>query len=309
MLQWFARYDTIKFEYIVVFVYETLLSFFCIGAIILRNKTAKNCAILQQFFACFAIFIHWAGENMHYKYQDLQELLESESGNTKKELLQEKITPETGNKSEKKRKARFNKTLKVLYKQASQVELTSFVEEMDVLAKWEEKSRQKGEKNTRFFVFFEDAILGAYYRYYHSKKAAWSMISNGLFFICSAVLPVVGATMLQFATAETVSPLALTGLVLASVIVLAWLFANTYKKWHELCDHRETWVRHSVCYGRLRLALSRFVVSRQEEKDYEILVSSTFEILEQNYDQFLQNLSTHGVAKSEAINSREKGTP
>ena len=234
---------------------------------------------------------------MHYDYKELQNIITGKGINEPIQIDVKKGKANTESKYfENCRKNEFT------------VELTGLIESLNILETWGLNKKSGKYEDKSFFVFFQDAILGAYFRYYHSKKAAWSIRRNVLFFVCSAILPVVAAVVLQIATAGNSTPIAMTGLILTGGIALVWVFSSVYTKWHDLCDHRETWVRHSVCYGRLRLALSCFVISGRQDKDYEELVNATFRILQQNYDQFMQNMCDNGVAKCDSISFPTKET-
>lgn len=252
---------------------------------------------------------------MHYTYEDFSAILQDENLENEPNSPQASTEAQKAGKTENPKKEavqigwweQYEQHIQVEAKKEVLVELSGLEEGLKILEEWENTNVHVGKENTRFSRFFQDAVLGAYYRYRCSKRTAWSPVRNLLFSLCSAVLPVVAAVVLQFATAGNATPLTLTGLILTSCIVLVWVFSFAYKNWYELRAHRETWVRHSVCYGRLRLALSRFVVSQQAKEDYETLVSATFEILQRNYDQFLQNMSANGVEKGGGKGAQEKG--
>lgn len=292
------------------FTYKSLLSFFDVNAIIFCEKLIimlPLCSIIREKLP---IMCGLKGEFMHYTYQEISTFLadKTDAAQASAEVQKdgktgcpEKEAAQVGSWKQCKQHIKAEAKKEVL------VELSGLQEGLDILEKWEDKNMHYEDERARFSRFFQDAILGAFYRYRCSKRTAWSPVRNLLFYLCSAVLPVVAAVVLQFATAGNATPFTLMGLILTSCIVLVWVFSFVYKNWYELCAHRETWVRHSVCYGRLRLALNRFVVSRQTKEDYETLVSATFEILHRNYDQFLQNLSTNGVAKGGGKGAQEKG--
>ncbi len=149
-------------------------------------------------------------------------------------------------------------------------------------------------QDERFFVFYQDAVLGAYDRFQSSKSKAWSKSRNLILLFCSAVLPVLAAFVLQLVSGGK-DLLASTGVAGLSVVIAVWLFSQIYSGWQEFNAYRETWVRHSACYGRLRLALSRFLLSPRSSEDYNAFVTGTFCILEQNYEQFVLNLSKKGA--------------
>lgn len=173
------------------------------------------------------------------------------------------------------------------------IDLASLLSDMARLAAY-----YPSGKEDPFFVFFQDALLGAYYRFCHAKQKAWSKPRNILSFICSATVSVLVTIILQLVTSYTNAQLSSNSLILAiSIIAVVWAVSNVYTRWQNLRSYRETWTRHSACYGRLRLALSKFLLSPQSDDDYQAFKEETFSILEQNYDQFVSNLSSNGLAK------------
>ncbi len=172
------------------------------------------------------------------------------------------------------------------------VDVSSLWEDLVTLKEWITSTPLV--QNERFFVFFQDAVLGAYGRFQNSKSKAWSKSRNLILLFCSAALPVLAAFVLQIVS-DGEDLLASTGVVGLSVVIAIWLFSQIYSGWQEFNAYRETWVRHSACYGRLRLALSRFLLSPRSSVDYNAFVTETFCILEQNYEQFVLNLSKKGA--------------
>jgi len=172
------------------------------------------------------------------------------------------------------------------------VDAFSLWEDLVALKKWVTSTPLVQDE--RFFVFFQDAVLGAYDRFQSSKSKAWSKSRNLILLFCSAVLPVLAAYVLQLVS-NGEDLLASTGVVGLSVVIAVWLFSQIYSGWQEFNAYRETWVRHSACYGRLRLALSRFLLSPRSSEDYNAFIRGTFCILEQNYEQFVLNLSKKGA--------------
>lgn len=153
-------------------------------------------------------------------------------------------------------------------------------------------------KNCRQFIsYYQDAVLGAYCRYRDSKAKAWSKKRNILVILSSALVPVLASLALQFVTVSDKTLLTSTGLIIACAIAAIWLGLHVYSEMQSINSYRETWVRHSACYGRLRLALSRFLTSKRDEDSYWELVENTFSVLDQNYSQFVLNLSASGLAE------------
>lgn len=179
------------------------------------------------------------------------------------------------------------------------IEWASLQKDLDIFHKWcnEAASANLKKESACFSSFFEDALLGAYIRYYKSKKKAWSngrMIGR---FLCALIAPVLAAGILSVITAGIEIPLMPVGFLGAGIVVLIWLSTSIYSEIQKKHAYDETWVRHSACYGRLRLALSVFLISSRTEKDFQTLVAKAFSVLEQNYDQFVLNLSQKGMAK------------
>lgn len=247
---------------------------------------------------------------MHYSCLDLEALLaiklncEEKNAELWTKALQENLKNQICRLHFR---SQWKKQIEKGHKKALQVELDGLNEDLNVLGDWVRDNLPEKSTEKNFWEFFQDAILESFFCYSHSKGKAWLLCRNLLFFLCSALLPVVAAIVLQFAMPDNVTSLALAGLILAGCTVFILVFFFAYTKWYELCADRETWVRRSVCYGRLRLALSRFVVSSQGKKDYQTLISATFEILQGNYDVFIQNLSADGAAKDSCKVSQGKG--
>lgn len=164
--------------------------------------------------------------------------------------------------------------------------------------------RNNSDKKKAYYVFFENTMLGAFCRYRKSKTATWDIKKNWKRALCVALSPVlsgvaampVEAVLKRFtenAEAYSVAKVIPVAIVLGTVFCLVQM----YLEWTKNKNDKETWVRHSACYSRLNLALSTFALSAQTEQDYEILVASTHAILEQNLDQFVMNMSAHGMAK------------
>lgn len=193
---------------------------------------------------------------------------------------------------------------------SDEVDFCSLMENMSWLRKWcnegpSGKSTIPQDDKNSFFTFFQDAIIGAYYRYRENKVKAWEWKKVLACLICSAVLPILSAIILNVFTDSSEILLGLSN-VLACAVVAVWILAYVYYEWTNRKNHMETWVRHSACFGRLNLALSRFMLSNHTDEDYQEFISATFAILEQNLDQFAMNLSSNGLAQRVNTNS-EKG--
>lgn len=180
------------------------------------------------------------------------------------------------------------------------MEWASLKEDLDSFHKWCNEAigtENLKKESAHFSPFFGNALLGAYIRYYRSKKKAWSNKNMVIGFLCALIAPVLAAGILSVITAGIEIPLMPVGLLGAGIVVLIWFGTSIYSEIQKKHAYDETWVRHSACYGRLRLALSAFLVSSRTEKDFQTLVAKTFSVLEQNYDQFVLNLSQKGMAK------------
>lgn len=171
-------------------------------------------------------------------------------------------------------------------------------EELECFIKWK-KERGKDENTDRveaFSDFFIKALLKEYTHYSESKRKAWSRVRNALLFVCGAFLPGFAAFLLGFITEGGTEILASVGVAGATVMILAAILSHIYTEWQKLNAHSETWVRHSACYHRLRLALNRFLVSQRDQEAYNYFEAQVFAIMEQNLDQFVLNMSGRGMA-------------
>lgn len=187
--------------------------------------------------------------------------------------------------------------VKIGFKMQEKVEASTLMEDMDAFERWCTEKHIKSADT--FFVFFQDAILSAYCRYVVVKKEAWSSKRNNIMLICSALLPVLSGAILQWISSQTSSSVGITGLLIGIALGIVWLVLYLYYESNKKRAYYETWVRHSICYARLHLALSTFLVSPRSDKEFETFVSSVFAILDQNLDQFALNLSAHGMASRE----------
>lgn len=198
----------------------------------------------------------------------------------------------------------------------SESDFCMMVENLEKLRLWCE-GKQNGsdtiseERKREFLVFFENAIVGAFYRYRKSKKEAWALGKNWVLLIGAAILPVLtsigswGLNLLLscFEDADRSAKVILgNGYgILACVIAAALLVFRVYTKWADNKNDKETWVRHSTCFAHLNMALSGFVLSKKSNDDFELFVKTSHAILTQNLDQFALNLSANGLAKRPEI--------
>lgn len=212
--------------------------------------------------------------------------------------------------------------LKKLAEEEVDLDLTTLLEDMNKFTT-KAKELETGNYSTRnrFSTYFQDTLLGAYYRYRTTKHKAWSA-REILLVSCRPLLVAVliagGSSLLEalFSVAFFSVDMGdskvfhFTGILLSAGVTAAFLFlvglAFLYaiSTMRENRSYRETWVRHSAAYGRLRLALSRFLLSEQKTEDLQELEERTFSILEQDYDQFVANLSGHGMTKHSGTEKR-----
>lgn len=166
---------------------------------------------------------------------------------------------------------------------------------------WSKTYTQTANKSisncSQFISYYQDAVLGAYCRYRNSKAKAWSKKRNVLMILSSALVPVLASLVLQFVTLSDKTLLTSTGLIIACAVAAIWLGLHVYSEMQSINSYRNTWVRHSSCYGRLRLALSRFLTSKRDEDSYWKFVENTFSALDWNYKQFVHNLSSSGLTE------------
>lgn len=186
-----------------------------------------------------------------------------------------------------------------------EADLCMMLEGLTALRQWcTAPTRKDLDKTKAFYKFFESVMVGAFYRYRKSKTATWSIKKNWLKALGIALLPVLSAVVTLIL--EKVDQIAVGKAVpVAFVLVTAFCLIQMYLEWAKNKNDKETWVRHSICYSRLNLALSIFALSKQTEEDYAYLVQRTYAILEQNLDQFALNMSSHGMAKRPDISACE----
>lgn len=152
---------------------------------------------------------------------------------------------------------------------------------------------QKGQQ--AFFVFFRDATHGELCRYLSSKGEAWSWKSTIISVVAAGAPLFFGSAAAFLNITADFSVLLPTAILSLASGVVAFLYV--YSELRKKRDYYETWVRHSACFYRLSLELSRFILSPRSDEDFDTLKEKTFAILSQNLDQFTLNLSGNGLAE------------
>ena len=155
---------------------------------------------------------------------------------------------------------------------------------------------QTDNRRKEFYAFFENAIVGSFCRYRKSKTATWSVKKNWLKVLGIAVVPVLSSLLVLLLDKANQTIIG-NSVPAAAAILIVFSAIQMYLEWAKNKNDKETWVRHSACYERLNLALSRFVLSNKKNDDFQYLMNDTFAILEQNLDQFTLNLSSNGASE------------
>lgn len=217
--------------------------------------------------------------------------------------------------------------LKSQVKDQEMVENLAMLENLKVLEQW-----CAANKEESFFQYFQDSVIGARSRTLHykekawptegdnkqaesaSKKFSWGMVADAIAVGAPVIVPVFAAALNNV---EIVEKVKIDMMQFLAAVVVGAVFSvpvgiikrKNAKRDEAECARRaeekkhkyeETWVRHSLCDSRLRLALSKFATTQQPAKaDFDRLVESTFEILEQNLDQFALNMCPNGMAPRE----------
>lgn len=217
--------------------------------------------------------------------------------------------------------------LKSQVKDQEMVENLAMLENLKVLEQW-----CAANKEEAFFQYFQDAVIGARSRAVHykekvwaakedykqakdaNKKFSWGMVADAIAVGAPVIVPVFVAVLNNV---EIVEKVKIDMMQFLAAVVVGAVFSvpvgiikrRNAKRDEAECARRaeeekhkydETWVRHSLCDSRLRLALSKFAAIQKPDKDdFDRLVKSTFEILEQNLDQFALNLCPNGMAPRE----------
>ena len=221
------------------------------------------------------------------------------------------------------------KTIRENMKKHEQLEYSVMLENLKMLDDWCTKHGK-----TEFFTFFQDSILGAYYRFVHAKRNTWDdevpvkhgtgqcrkkRVRIGWPTILTGAAPIILVFMSELLGMESVHQgFVYAGMATYVVIALSGVVSRAHQESNEQQDqlareeqervkkeeeaqkkkrnYYETWSRHSLCLNRLCLALNKFAVSDQLAADFNELQKDTFEILEQNLDQFAMNVSSKGLA-------------
>lgn len=214
--------------------------------------------------------------------------------------------------------------LKSQVKDQELVEYLAMLENLKVLEQW-----CTANKEEAFFQYFQDAVIGARSRTLHYKEKVWAAkedykqekgankknIGGWLVDVMTAGAPVIvpilavvlnNVKIVEIDMMQFLAAVAVGAVFSVPVGIIKKRNANRDEaervRRAEEAKHKydETWVRHSLCDSRLRLALSKFATIQQPAKaDFDRLVESTFEILEQNLDQFALNMCPNGMAPRE----------
>lgn len=176
----------------------------------------------------------------------------------------------------------------------------------------------KDDHKKDFFEYFQFSIISAFCRFARTKKKAWPEKKDGIMSLCQALIPVFSAGILAAAAAIASSwasnQVVLPGNGMRTIVWIAggcfviasWLAMYLYVARGDKRNYVETWSRHSLCYSRLRLVMSEFLVSAKDDDAYQKLVDNTFAVLHQNLDQFAVNMCPNGMAPREQSGSKEK---
>ncbi len=170
----------------------------------------------------------------------------------------------------------------------------------------EDLHKQAGNdsKKKEFADFFENVLVGAFCRYRTSKKKAWGKWHNVALLLATACVPLISTCLVAWLESGEGYLAGVSTIAISAVLTLGVL-SVAYIEWSKKKNDEETWVRHSVCYGRLNLLLQRYMFSEDKEQAYPLFVESTFAILDQNLDQFALNLSTNGLAERQGLKSEK----
>lgn len=221
--------------------------------------------------------------------------------------------------------ATFKSWIEEQFDKQEMVEFNTMLENLNVLDDW-----CKNNKKTEFFKYFQDTVIGAHCRALHYKKKVWSAknetvnaeyeskkkwwerLFEGATSGAPILLPVVTAIIdhMDIVEIDMIQLLAAAAVGAGISVPLGILKRSKQEKEEaversrraveaEEAKHKydETWIRHTLCDARLRLALAKFATPEHPtNEDYEELVQSTFAILEQNVDQFAVNMCPKGMA-------------
>ena len=195
------------------------------------------------------------------------------------------------------------KLVKSGFNMQEKMEYNSLLQDLASFDEWCIQSKNKTK--ACFFEYFQDAIIGAYYRYIRTKAKAWSKKRIIAMLVCSALLPVISTALLHWLTNDVETFAGVTGFLLGGIWGAFWLVLFVFYGLSTKRAYEETWVRHSLCYTRLHLALSIFLTSERSDESYTTLVSDVFTILEQNVDQFALNMNQRGMAPRSQSNEKK----
>lgn len=174
-------------------------------------------------------------------------------------------------------------------------EKINLLQELADLHMWCQKNDTNEAVRTKLYDHFEEAIIGAYCRYKTTKAKAWAPWKNIIADCVTALVPITSGLCLFWFSKDNNWSVGNVGLIIGITLAAIWFLLVCFQTTQKRTAYRETWVRHSSCYGRLQLAMRKFLTSNREDSDYSVFVKDIFSILEQNYDQFTANLSTNGV--------------
>lgn len=180
------------------------------------------------------------------------------------------------------------------FQEEEALEYRSLLMDMESFDAWCKANKEEGREE--FSQYFQSAIISAYYRYRRTKNKAWSSLRNAVMLICGAVLPGLSGIVLSWLFDKSGAAAEAHSLYLSVLIGVIWLVLFIFHGMNKKRAYDETWVRHSLCYSRLHLALNMFLTSLRKDEDYRLFVSNVFAIMEQNLDQFALNLCTRGIA-------------
>lgn len=158
------------------------------------------------------------------------------------------------------------------------------------------KLKFQGEERELFYQSFENAYRQIYYKSRENKKRYWNKTSLvmfvlgtggsgtvaavSLFSIVRALLSVSMESGILAAITHSCAPLLLPFL-LALGFLTACLFSEFERR-----NYRDTWVRHSVAYHRLNIAMVQYLSGLTGEEDF---MKEVLRILETDIDRFERN--------------------
>lgn len=173
-------------------------------------------------------------------------------------------------------------------------EKNKLLNDLKTLNTWCQNNKNDLLNPNKLYTYFEDEFIGAYCRYVTAKKKAWSPLKNLCADLGTSLIPVTSGLCLFLFSKDTEWSVGTVGLVAGIILAVFWVLSLCFQAAQKRRAYRETWVRHSTCYGRLRLALCRFLASNQNNINFVEFADDVFSILEQNYNKFSMNLSNNG---------------